>query len=436
MDVLDRVRGCLLGGAIGDALGAPIEFQSLREIRREHGAEGITGYVTTWRGRTGLITDDTQMTLFTVEGLLEARTAHVNPPPSTSPGPTRPPTTPRHPLDETTPAAHRAAGEGRAEEGRAGEAADRGPRAASIGGAPDATESGPGDTARGGPRGPMAGGGPRSAMARGGGPRGAMAGGDREAAVGAVRQAYLRWLDTQRHRTPPPADRPHRTGWLRNESWLYSTRAPGNACLSGLGRPFPGRSAWGEPGPVNPESKGCGTVMRSAPFGLIALVPKEAFELAAACAQITHGHPTGYLAAGAFAAIVANLMTGEALAPAVHAALELLSTYPGHDETSTALRAALSLASTGAHSPEAVESLGGAWVAEEALAIGVYCALVEPSVDRALLLSVNHSGDSDSTGSVCGNLLGALHGATALPTAWLRPLEGRDTIERLATALT
>lgn len=398
MDVLDRVRGCLLGGAIGDALGAPIEFQSLREIRREHGAEGITGYVTTWRGRTGLITDDTQMTLFTVEGLLETRTAHANPPPSTSPGPTRPPA--RHPLnDETTPAEHRTAGE----------AADGDPRAA--------TGNGPGDMVRGGPR-------------------DATTAGDRGAVVGAVRQAYLRWLDTQKHHTPPPADLPHRTGWLRNEGWLYSTRAPGNACMSGLRRPFPGRSAWGEPGPVNPNSKGCGTVMRSAPFGLIALTPREAFELAAACAQITHGHPTGYLAAGAFAAIIANLMTGEALAPAVRNALELLPTYPGHDETSTALRAALSLASTGAHSPEAVESLGGAWVAEEALAIGVYCGLVEPSVDKALLLSVNHSGDSDSTGSVCGNLLGALHGTTALPTAWLRPLEGRDTIERLATALT
>ncbi|MFD0471739.1 ADP-ribosylglycohydrolase family protein [Nonomuraea thailandensis] len=73
MEVSDRVRGCLLGGAIGDALGAPIEFQSLREIRKHHGTDGITGYVTTWRGRTGLITDDTQMTLFTVEGLLDAR---------------------------------------------------------------------------------------------------------------------------------------------------------------------------------------------------------------------------------------------------------------------------------------------------------------------------------------------------------------------------
>ncbi|MEV0380799.1 ADP-ribosylglycohydrolase family protein [Nonomuraea sp. NPDC050643] len=350
MDVQDRVRGCLLGGAIGDALGAPIEFQSLRDIRREHGAEGVAGYVTTWRGRTGLITDDTQMTLFTVEGLLNARAAHASRPGGRGPGGTR-------------------------------------------------------------------------------------------AASDAVRQAYLRWLDTQNHPGPPPADRPHRTGPLREEGWLYSRRAPGNACLSGLGRPFPGPSPFGEPGPVNPRSKGCGTVMRSAPFGFMTVSAagppgsEEAFELAAVCAQITHGHPTGYLAAGAFAAIVARLMAGDALEPAVYHALHLLAAYPAHDETSAALRAALTLAQAeGGHSPERVESLGGAWVAEEALAIGVYCALAEPSVERAMLLSVNHSGDSDSTGSVCGNLLGALHGPSALPEPWLRPLEGRTTIDRLATA--
>ncbi|MCK2217651.1 ADP-ribosylglycohydrolase family protein [Actinomadura sp. ATCC 31491] len=348
MDVRDRVRGCLLGGAIGDALGAPVEFHSLRDIRRDHGPAGLTGYVPTWRGTSGLVTDDTQMTLFTVEGLLRA--AHGN----------------RSPDD--------AAG-------------------GAPGGSPD------GDVLR------------------------------------CVREAYLRWLDTQDHHEPPPADRPHRTGRLREEGWLYSRRAPGTTCLSGLHRPFPGPSPLGEPGPVNPGSKGCGTVMRSAPFGLARRAPREAFELAAACAQITHGHPTGYLAAGAFAAIIAYLMAGEALEPAVHGALGLLAGYPSHEETTAALRAALAAAAAGPHSPERVETLGGAWVAEEALAIGVYCALAEPSVERALLLSVNHSGDSDSTGSVCGNLLGTMHGADALPEAWLTPLEGRRTIERLAAEL-
>ncbi|KAB8186251.1 ADP-ribosylglycohydrolase family protein [Nonomuraea phyllanthi] len=377
MDVQDRVRGCLLGGAIGDALGAPIEFQSLREIRKHHGNAGISGYVADWRGATGLITDDTQMTLFTVEGLLRA--PHASDPratdPDATPGRGGPPSTPGTP----------APGTGAGEEPGLDTVMDR------------------------------------------------VMDGVLDGAVEAVREAYLRWLDTQDHHAPPPADRPHRTGRLREEGWLYARRAPGNACLSGLHRSFPGPSPLGAPGPVNPGSKGCGTVMRSAPFGLARSDPREAFELAAACAQITHGHPTGYLAAGAFAAIIAHVMAGRALEPAVHRTLDLLAGYPGHEETTRALRAAL--ATDAPPSPERVESLGGAWVAEEALAIGVHCALAEPSVERALLLSVNHSGDSDSTGSVCGNLLGALHGTAALPAAWLEPLEGRATIERLAAEL-
>ena len=48
------------------------------------------------------------------------------------------------------------------------------------------------------------------------------------------------------------------------------------------------------------------------------------------------------------------------------------------------------------------------------------------------LLAVNHGGDSDSTGAICGNLLGTLHGETALPPVWLVELEGRDTILQLA----
>jgi ADP-ribosylglycohydrolase len=121
---------------------------------------------------------------------------------------------------------------------------------------------------------------------------------------------------------------------------------------------------------------------------------------------LTHGHPTGYLSAGAFAAIVRQLIEGEPLPAAIDGALALLSEYESHEETTAALRKAVALAASDHEpSPESVRSLGGAWIAEEALAIGVYCALVypEPSdLRRALLLAVNHSGDSDSTGSVCG----------------------------------
>lgn len=137
-----RVRGCLLGGAIGDALGYPIEFQPLASIRNGYGPSGVTGFLPVGGVVLGQVSDDTQMTLFTAEGLIRAYA-------------------------------------------RYGPATDNGISSA----------------------GPVL-----------------------------VRNAYLRWLDTQNHPAPPPpAELAHnRTGWLRQQTWLYARRAPGNACVSGL----------------------------------------------------------------------------------------------------------------------------------------------------------------------------------------------------------
>ena len=99
------------------------------------------------------------------------------------------------------------------------------------------------------------------------------------------------------------------------------------------------------------------------------------------------------------------------------------------------MQAAVALAAAGAPSAERVERLGGGWVAEEALAIGLYCALAAPALEDALPLAVTHSGDSDSTGSIAGNLLGALLGERAIPARWLAPLELRDEIRTVATDL-
>jgi ADP-ribosylglycohydrolase len=78
-----------------------------------------------------------------------------------------------------------------------------------------------------------------------------------------------------------------------------------------------------------------------------------------------------------------------------------------------------------------LETLGGGWVGHEALAIAVCAALSAPDVASGLLLAVNHSGDSDSTGSICGNLLGAARGDREVPVSWLAELEGREAIETL-----
>ncbi|MGP3949254.1 ADP-ribosylglycohydrolase family protein [Streptomyces sp. 7N604] len=326
-DFRSRVRGCLLGGAIGDALGAGIEFDSLEDIRTKYGQDGVTDYVPAY-GRRGAVTDDTQMTLFTVDGLIRAQVRRDT-------GAWHPPTD--------------------------------------------------------------------------------------------IHRAHLRWAATQHDWGPD--ERRAEDGWLAREEWLYARRAPGRACLSGLADDVMGTLDR----PKNPDSKGCGAIMRSAPFGLlVGWEPQLVFQLAVECAAQTHGHPTGYLAAGAFSVIVHSLARGDDLDSAVQHALRQLATRPGHQETTDALRQALGAVRQGLPSAARVESLGEGWTADEALAIAVYCALVAEDIRHGLLLAVNHSGDSDSTGAICGNLLGTLHGETALPPGWLAELEGRSTILEIA----
>jgi hypothetical protein len=102
---------------------------------------------------------------------------------------------------------------------------------------------------------------------------------------------------------------------------------------------------------------------------------------------------------------------------------------------SAAIAGALTLTREGAPCAEKIESLGGGWVAEEALAIGIYCALVADDFDQGVRLAVNHSGDSDSTGALTGNMLGALHGKAAIAQSWLDDLELRDVIEEVGRDL-
>ncbi|WP_281494969.1 ADP-ribosylglycohydrolase family protein [Marinobacter sp. S6332] len=68
----ERFFGCLLGGAAGDALGGAVEFMSRAQILQKFGECGITDYANAYGGK-GKITDDTQMTLYTAEGLLRGR---------------------------------------------------------------------------------------------------------------------------------------------------------------------------------------------------------------------------------------------------------------------------------------------------------------------------------------------------------------------------
>jgi ADP-ribosylglycohydrolase len=354
-DLHTRIRGCLLGGALGDALGWPVEFRSLSAIRKRYGADGITELLINADG-VAEITDDTQMTLFTAEGVLRSTTRHV----------------------------------------------EYGAYRGCVG------------TDWGGFHMPHA---------------------------DVMRYAYLRWLATQESRFQGAGGAAKQMpfgdpGWLVGVERLYSRRSPGNTCVSALRAMKRGS----DERPAN-DSKGCGGVMRVAPIGLIPC--EDPFAYAAMAAWITHDHPSGYLAAGAYAEILSTLLFhgmggrgGPALREAVESVFDRLKKEPGHGETLIALEGALEMAArSGEPSAERVEELGAGWVAEEALAIGVYCAIVADDFEHGVRLAVNHSGDSDSSGSIAGALLGVQTGEYGLPGKWLAALEMRDVISAIGDDL-
>jgi ADP-ribosylglycohydrolase len=331
-DLRSRIRGSLLGGAVGDALGAPIEFDSLEEIRARFGAKGLMDLEPAY-GRRGAVTDDTQLALFTAEGIALAAQAGA--------------------LERS------------------------------------------------------------SELVRHG------------------HRALLRWLRTQGVASRHPTFESTAEGSLLRERALHAQRAPGNTCLEALRSDRLGSVAH----PLN-GSKGCGGVMRMAPVGL-ALRIEDPFRIGCELAAITHGHPSGYLAAGFLALAIREMVWGADLRSAAREALDELRRWPAHEPCAAAVEAALAQAREGRAAPERVEGLGAGWIAEEALAISFYCALAQPDdFAAAVLLAVNHGGDSDSTGAIAGNLLGAHLGEGAIPQRWLAELELRPAIERMADELT
>ncbi|MBC6449111.1 ADP-ribosylglycohydrolase family protein [Actinokineospora xionganensis] len=333
---VDQWLGCLLAGAVGDALGGPVEFLSIADIRARFGPDGTTGYADAYGGR-GKITDDTQLTLFTLEAMIRGHIAK------------------RLLYFEQHPSS-------------------------------------------------------------------------------VLQHAYQRWLHTQGvpwHKAAGSyAMQAEPDGWLIGERDLFHRRAPGSTVLHAL----EGYAAGAERGTMSHrlnDSKGCGAVMRAAPCALWSEDPLDGFVIAAQAGALTHGHPSGYLAAGALAFLVHRLLDGAELPDAIADVRAELVTWEDSAETVAALDGAVALAERGRPSPEALAGLGGGWVGEEALAIGVCAALAADDLADGLLLAVNHSGDSDSTGSICGNLLGSVHGVGAIAADWLAELELRDVIERL-----
>ena len=170
--------------------------------------------------------------------------------------------------------------------------------------------------------------------------------------------------------------------------------------------------------------------MRVAPHAFFG----SAFDMAAANARLTHGHPAGALAAGLFADILQRLAAGRcSLEQSITESVADNAHRPAIDETLQIIERVMKLHRDGiTPTPHGIEEIGGGWVAEEALAIGLWCALMAESFEQGVIWAVNHSGDSDSTGLIAGNLLGIQLGVSSIPDRWLDKLELREVIEKIA----
>lgn len=343
----DAVRGSLVGGAAGDALGYVVEFMRRGEILDRFGCDGITSYEL--GDGVARISDDTQMTLFTATGIIHG---------------------------ETRAMLH-------------------------------------------GIRGPV---------------------------ESCVHLHYLDWLSTQTDAEPS------KVSWLLEVPELYHRRAPGGTCLSAL--------ASGEMGtvehPLN-NSKGCGGIMRVAPVGCFGRWSGYGFEEGkdvgarevaavngAAVAAITHGHELGWLPAAVVSCMIHDLIyegaASEDLAEVARAAESVVRRTNPHarhmDDLEGLMSRAVECAKNASSDAENIRSLGEGWVAEETLAIALYCCLRhEGDLSGAIRSAVNHDGDSDSTGAVAGNIMGAIVGYEAIPSMWKDDLEIHDVILDVADDL-
>ena len=338
----DRVRGSLVAGAVGDALGYAVEFCGRETIESHYGQRGIAEFELDKSGKA-LFSDDTQMTLFTAAGLL----------------------------------------------GSIGQSC---------------------------------------------------------APLEAVARAYVDWFYTQERYN---AERRH-SCWIADIEALYSLRAPGSTCLSALREISSGRK------PMN-NSKGCGGIMRVAPVALLAAARgdrdiAEVAHLAAGAAEMTHRHPLGFLPVIPLTVLIYRAvgMTSKQLKKNIDAivaeGLDLMdSLYEGrYDEERGYLRAltdkAMKFAYDDIEDDDAIYELGEGWVAEETWAIALYAAVRHiDSVEEAIIAAVNHDGDSDSTGAVCGNIMGAIYGYEHIAGRNLFCPEGRtlaDTLEQNDLILT
>jgi ADP-ribosylglycohydrolase len=205
---------------------------------------------------------------------------------------------------------------------------------------------------------------------------------------------------------------------------------------------------------VQNNSKGCGGVMRVAPMALLAAgydsrnelnySIEELAEAGGEIAEVTHKHPLGFLPASLLTVLLYKIIpmspkqVVEEIDSIVADTVDILDRiYKDKYETDKRYlkeltTKAMRLAHSDIADADAIRELGEGWVAEETWAIALYSAIRHiGSVEDAIIASVNHDGDSDSTGSVCGNIMGAIYGYEHIKERNIFCPEGKQLEETL-----
>lgn len=257
-------------------------------------------------------------------------------------------------------------------------------------------------------------------------------------------QSHLDWLDTQQSTFERTGKQffPH---GLMAERRMFACRAPGITCLSALHKRRNQKQTADSfiADKIN-NSKGCGGVMRVAPVGMlkygeIRQIDNEGAEFAA----ITHSHSLGYMPAALLTHIIHSILysdAGNTLQDIVEDALDAVAGLFRDDahigELVEIIRLAIELSENDARDLDNIHRLGEGWVAEEALAIAIYCCLRYPyDFSQCIITAVNHKGDSDSTGAIAGNIIGAYLGYDEIEEKWKEDLELSDVILGVADHL-
>lgn len=262
--------------------------------------------------------------------------------------------------------------------------------------------------------------------------------------------AYIDWYYTQTgYKKPLLGNTDYHYTWLRDLPELAHRRAPGITCMSAC------ESLLHHERPKN-NSKGCGGIMRVAPMGLLdasfqimngrgLYTTKRLAEAGAKIARTTHLHPLGYLPGALMTLLLSRIvpLTPEEVKSSifqiVQDGLDIMMEMEGDEHFGEKeylrklTRNAVELAKSDIQDTDAIRRLGEGWTGEEAWAISLYCAIRHiNNMQDAIIAAVNHDGDSDSTGSITGNIMGAIYGYEAIKKERLFCPNGKefeDTIE-------